>query len=333
MKNASRRNFIHGSVSLGMTALTRGSNESSVSIDSRASTQPGVAADHFFPVFRPLRIDVGELQINGMIGGSGPPLLLLHGSPQTHITWRKVAPELAKKYTVVVTDLRGYGDSSKPPASPTHDLYSKRAMAGDQLTVMKKLGFERFCVVGHDRGGRVAHRMVLDHPEAVSKLAVLDIVPTYKIFTTVTREVATRYYYQFLLAAPSPVPETLIGSNAEFWLSTRMRDVMPAFVDEEAFAEYKRCFANPSGIEANCEDYRASWTIDAEHDKADLDRKIECPLLVLWGNAGRLEPMYDVMECWKERATDVRGHVMAATHWLPEQVPAELCAELIKFLG
>jgi haloacetate dehalogenase len=334
MKENQRRDFIHQVAQIGLAAWALG-----VSRTARAARAPRVLSDaaesaaQFFPSFQSITVDTGEARINGVIGGSGPPLLLLHGSPQTSITWRKVTPDLAKHFTVVATDLRGYGYSSRPADGQNHEGYSKRAMAKDQLAVMQKLGFSQFAVVGHDRGGRVAHRMVLDHPKSVTSVALLDMVPTYKVFTTVTRDVATRYYYQFLLIQPPPVPETLIGNSAEFWLRTRMRDVLPDFVDGAAFAEYLRCFRTPENIHANCEDYRAYASIDIEHDKADMDKKMECPILVLWGDKGRLEPMYDVLACWRERATDVRGHVMNATHWLPEQVPAELTAELITFLG
>ena len=334
MKQNQRRDFIQHSVQMGLAVWALGgAGIAQAATEPRVRSNAGEVASQFFPSFKSISVHTGEARINGVIGGSGPPLLLLHGSPQTNITWRKVAPELAKHFTVVATDLRGYGYSSRPADGQKHDGYSKRAMAKDQLAVMERLGFSRFAVVGHDRGGRVAHRMVLDHPNSVTSLALLDIVPTYKVLTTVTREVATRYYYQFLLIQPSPIPETLIGNSAEFWLRTRMHDVLPDVIDEQAFAEYLRCFRTPENIHANCEDYRASASIDIEHDEADMAKKIECPLLVLWGDKGRLEPMYDVLACWRERATVVRGHVMTATHWLPEEVPAELCAELITFLG
>jgi haloacetate dehalogenase len=333
VEDTQRRKFISQAVQLGCAAW-------GLSIPGlvHATTEPVVippadrAPSQFFPGFRSVQVDISEVQINGVIGGSGPPLLLLHGSPQTHITWRKVAPDLAKHYTVVATDLRGYGDSCRPHDGSNHEGHSKRAMANDQLAVMRKLGFDQFAVVGHDRGGRVGHRMVLDHPQTVTKLALLDIVPTYKVFTTVTREVATRYYYQFLMMQPSPIPETLIGNSAEFWLRTRMRDVIPEFVDEAAFAEYFRCFRTPENIHANCEDYRAYASIDLEHDEADLDKKIACPLLALWGSKGRLEPMYDVLACWRERATNVLGKRLEGTHWLPEEVPNEVCTQLKIFL-
>jgi len=332
VEGTQRREFISQAVQLGLAAWALGIPVAHAIIEPPVISGADAAAPQFFPGFRSIRVDTPEVQINGVIGGSGPPLLLLHGSPQTHITWRKVAPELAKHFTVVATDLRGYGDSGRPSDGRNHEGYSKRAMANDQVAVMRKLGFDEFAVVGHDRGGRVGHRMALDHPQSVTELAVLDIVPSYKVFTTVTREVATRYYYQFLLIQPSPIPETLIGNSAEFWLRTRMRDAIPDFVDDAAFAEYFRCFRTPENIHANCEDYRAYASIDLEHDQAELDKKVECPLLALWGSRGRLEPMYDVLSCWRERATNVRGKRIEATHWLPEEVPNEICVELNGFL-
>ena len=289
----------------------------------------------FFPGFKPVRAQTTGAIINGVIGGSGPPVLLLHGWPQTHIEWRKVAPLLAKRFTVVATDLRGYGDSSKPPDGENHAGYCKRAMARDQVELMQQLGFNRFAVVGHDRGGRVAHRMALDYPTTIVQLAVLDIVPTYKLYTTVTRAFATVYYHWFFLIQPAPLPETLLGNSAEFFLrnSTLFRGVIPGVITEEAFAEYLKCFKDPATLHAMCEDYRAAATIDLDHDKADLDKEIQCPLLAIWGEKGAMHRLYDVTATWKERASNVTGKALPGGHWLPEELPDEVYTELVSFLS
>ncbi len=287
----------------------------------------------FFPGFKALQIETSQAVINGVIGGSGPPVLLLHGWPQSHLQWRSVAATLAKRYTVVATDLRGYGDSSKPPDDENHAGHSKRATAADQVAVMKSLGFERFAVVGHDRGGRVAHRMALDFAGNVARLAVLDIVPTYKLFTNVTKEFATAYYHWFFLIQPAPLPETLLANSAEIFLRGAWRDLIPGAIAEPVFAEYLRCFKDPATMHAMCEDYRAAASIDLEHDKADLDRKVECPLLSLWGAKGVMERMYSVADTWRERASLVEGKALPGGHWLTEQLPDEVSAELIAFVG
>jgi haloacetate dehalogenase len=288
----------------------------------------------FFPGFDAFRIDAGGATINGVMGGRGPPLLLLHGYPQTHAEWHRIAPNLAKRFTVVATDLRGYGDSSKPADGDNHEGHSKRSMARDQIAVMKHLGFAQFAVVGHDRGGRVAQRMALDHPEAVTRLAVLDIVPTYRLYSAVTKEFASVYYHWFFLIQPAPVPETLIGNSAEFYLRHgTFRGLVPGVIPEELYAEYLRCYRDPATLHAMCEDYRAGASIDLTHDKADLGIKIKCPLLAIWGSKGAMDPLYDVLETWRERASDVRGRSLPGGHWLPEQLPDELSAELLPFFS
>jgi haloacetate dehalogenase len=259
-------------------------------------------------------------------------LLLLHGYPQTHITWRKIAPELAKRFTVVAPDLRGYGDSSVPPDGEGHAGYSKRAMAQDQVEVMEQLGFKRFAVMGHDRGARVAHRMALDHREAVERLVVLDVVPTYQLYKSVTREFATAYFHWFFLIQDAPLPESLIGNNVEEWLRWALPDPQSGVIDEAAYREYLRCFRNPATLHATCEDYRAAASIDLQHDAADLDRKLDCPLLVLWGADGAMPSLYDVLQTWKERGRDVRGQALEGGHFLPEETPGVLLAELLPFL-
>jgi haloacetate dehalogenase len=287
-----------------------------------------------FPGFEQRRIRTAGTEINLVLGGKGPPLLLLHGYPQTHAIWHRVAPELARRFTVVAADLRGYGDSSKPHGTPDHATYSKRAMAQDQVDVMRALGFESFCVVGHDRGARVAHRMALDHPKRVTKLVVLDIVPTRTMYSRVSREFAKAYYHWFFLLRPEPIPETLIGANPRFYLESHMgtRHAGLAPFAPEAMAEYVRCFSDPAAIHASCEDYRAAESIDLEHDEADIDRKIECPLLVLWGEKGTIHRCFKPLADWRERAADVRGRALACGHYIPEEAPAELLAELVNFL-
>ena len=288
-----------------------------------------------FPGFKRQRIRTRGAAINFVRGGIGPPLLLLHGYPQTHVIWHKIAPELARRFTVVAADLRGYGDSEKPHGLPDHGNYSQRAMAQDQVEVMRALGFDAFAVVGHDRGGRVAHRMALDYAERISKLAVLDIVPTRTMYSRVTREFAKAYYHWFFLIRPEPFPETLIGADPEFYLKshlgTRHAGLEPFTPD--ALAEYLRCFRDPAAIHATCEDYRAAESIDLAHDEADLARKIACPLLVLWGKHGTIERCFQPLADWAERAEDVRGRALDCGHYLPEEAPADLLGELVKFLS
>ena len=288
-----------------------------------------------FEGFTAAGIATDDAVIHTLHGGSGPPLLLLHGYPQTHIMWHKVAPRLAESFTVVVPDLRGYGDSTKPPGDDTHAAYSKRAMAKDQVEVMEALGFESFFVAGHDRGGRVGHRLAPDHPERGSKLSVLDIVPTHKVFSTIDQTMATGYYHWFFLIQPFDLPETLIGSNPEFYLRKKLGS-WGADVDSfspEAMAEYVRCFSNPETIHATCEDYRAAASIDLEHDEADMGEKIACPVRVLWGAKGLMERRYDVLATWRERAIDADGRALPCGHFLPEEAPDETYAELARFFG
>lgn len=290
--------------------------------------------EDFFAGFKRLQQKTSGAVINFVVGGNGPGLLLLHGSPQTHIMWRKVAPRLSEKYTLVIPDLRGYGDSSKPPDGENHSAYSKRAMAQDQVELMASLGFSKFAVVGHDRGGRVAHRLALDHADMVEKVAVLDVVPTYKLFHPVTKEFATAYFHWFFLIQPAPFPETLIGNNVEFYLKSRtFNRVRPGAIDSPAFTEYLRCFRDPAAIHANCEDYRAAASIDLEHDAADLNRKIACPVLALWAEQGAMHPLYNVLDTWRERASNVKGKPLPGGHFLPEESPQAVLEELEIFLS
>jgi haloacetate dehalogenase len=270
--------------------------------------------------------------IHAVYGGEGPPLLLLHGYPQTHVMWHKAAPLLARDFVVVATDLRGYGDSSKPDGRPDHGAYSKREMARDQVEVMAQLGFQTFAVGGHDRGGRVAHRMALDHPDRVTKLAVLDIVPTYRLYSDSSRDFATAYFWWYLLIQPAPLPETLIGNSVEFWLSEKLDKASPGAITSAAFAEYLRCFRNPETIHASCEDYRAGASIDLVHDQADLHLKVQCPVLALWGEDAPMHRLYDVAATWRERASNVIGKSLPATHYLVEEIPDLVAHELREFL-
>ena len=286
-----------------------------------------------FDEFSRAEITTSDATITALRGGVGPPLLLLHGYPQTHVMWHKVAPLLTRDFTIVATDLRGYGDSSKPENGPDHAGYSKRAMAQDQVEVMTQLGFETFFVAGHDRGGRVAHRMALDHRERVKKLAVLDIVPTRRLYADSTREFATAYFWWFFLIQPAPLPETLIGNSVEFWLSEKLGKAAPGAITSAAFAEYLRCYRNSEAIHASCEDYRAAASIDLAHDEADINRKIECPLLALWGEHAPMHRLYDVAATWRERATNVTGKSLPGTHYFAEEIPELIAAELRQFFA
>ncbi len=288
-----------------------------------------------FEGFENVRVATDGAEINVLKAGNGPPLLLLHGYPQTHVMWHKIAHRLAENFSVVMSDLRGYGDSSKPDGGDGHEGYSKRAMADDQVQVMAHLGHDRFLVAGHDRGGRVTHRMALDHPEKVLKAAVLDIVPTHKIFSTVNQKVASGYYHWFFLIQPDGLPEALIGGDPELYLRHKVGH-WSASLDGftgEAMAEYIRCFSNPETIHASCEDYRAAASIDMAHDEADLATKVACPLLVLWGKNGLMDSSYDVLETWRERASDVRGKAISCGHFLAEEKPQETLDALLDFFN
>jgi haloacetate dehalogenase len=333
MAENARRDLLKKAAALGIGAIAyAGSAIPRVESASSQADQKSSAPD-FFPGFKRSTTKTAGATINFVTAGSGPPLLLLHGYPQTHIEWRAVAPQLAKKFTVVAADLRGYGDSSKPADGDTHLNYSTRAMAQDQVEVMSGLGFEKFAVVGHDRGGRVAHRMALDHADRVTKLAILDIVPTYKVLHSVTNELATANFHWWFLIQKAPLPETLIGNSAEVWLRSRFERIPPGILSKEAFAEYLRSFTLPGSIHASCEDYRAGATIDLDHDAADLDHKISCPVHVLWGQRGAWPKLYDVLEVWRERASNVTGREMPTGHFIAEEKPDMLLEELNQFLS
>jgi haloacetate dehalogenase len=289
-----------------------------------AQAQGGVSPVlKFFPGFKPLAIQVTGATINGAIAGQGPPVLLLHGAPQSMLSWRLVAPDLARDHTVVVTDLRGYGDSSKPVDGENHVNYSKRVMALDQVEVMRHLGFEKFAVIGHDRGGRVGHRMALDHADRVTRLAVLDIVPTLYLYTHVSLPFVQAYYHWFSYLRPSPIPENELKESIE-----RQAPKMTSEVE----LEYLRVRRDPANIHGMCEDYRAAASIDLEHDRADLEKKIACPVLALWGAKAPMGRLYDVLGIWRERATTVNGRSVAAGHNLQEDAPELVAGELRAFL-
>jgi haloacetate dehalogenase len=288
-----------------------------------------------FEGFSRRQIQTSGALINTVIGGSGPPLLLLHGYPQTHAMWHKLAPALAGRFTVIAPDLRGYGDSSKPAGGPDHAGYAKRAMAQDMAELMQALGFARFQVAGHDRGARVTHRLCLDYPERVSRAAVLDIAPTYTMFQTADKAFGDAYYHWFFLSQPFDLPERLIGGDPEYYLRAKLAKWSrnAGSFAPGALAEYLRCFKDPATIHATCEDYRAGASIDLVHDEADLGRKIACPLLALWGGKGFIAERYDVLAVWRERADDVRGEALPCGHFLPEEAPEETLAALREFFG
>jgi haloacetate dehalogenase len=284
-----------------------------------------------FESFRTEMVEVEGVEILARVAGSGPPLLLLHGSPQTLLMWHLVAPKLAEEFAVVATDLRGYGDSSKPETDGEHTPYSKRAMAEDQIGVMKHFGFDRFALCGHDRGGRVGYRMALDHPEVVTKLAVLDIIPTWEAFSRADMAFGLGYWHWFFLAQPYDLPERLLAAEPEKALFRGGSEA----IAPEAMEEYVRCLREPETIHATCEDYRAAATIDFAHDAEDREagRRIACPLLALWGSRGFLEGHYDVLEVWRGWADDVRGRAIDSGHYIPEEAPEETLAEVRAFVG
>ena len=293
-----------------------------------------------FQGFTRTQVQTTGTSINLVHGGSGSPLLLLHGYPQTHVMWHKVAPVLAENHTVVAPDLRGYGDSGKPLVAHDPERYSKRRMAQDQLEVMKALGHQSFHVVGHDRGARVGYRMALDAPDRVLSFTTLDVAPSQAAFEAMDSSLAFAWFHWHLMRQPEPFPETLIGSNAKFYLDfllERWTAVYGAITDE-AYAEYLRCFSNPETIRASCADYRAI-EVDLAHDEADRGRKLTCPVLALWGSNMAKRPGWqtgralDMLSVWRERAEDVRGRPIDCGHFLAEEAPEETAAEILAFLG
>ena len=314
-----RREILCGAAGL----LAGGIALSTTSAVAAQTEQEALAADRrFFPGFRTEKVRTSGAVIHAVVGGSGPPVLLLHGAPQSRVSWAAVARDLARDYTVVVTDLRGYGDSGKIEGDPEHNLYSKRTLALDQVEVMRHFGFERFSVFGHDRGARVTHRLALDHPEKVERAAVLDIIPTHYLFSRVDKAFAEGAYHWFFFARPAPFPETVILNSLELFVGRE---------DPTLGAEYRRVFRIPGTLHAMCEDYRAAASIDLVHDEADLGTKIESPLLVLWGERGSVARRYDALAIWGERAARVSGRQMPGGHSFQESHPGETAAALREF--
>jgi haloacetate dehalogenase len=296
------------------------------------------AGDPLFPGFASHRVEVDAgVHVHARVGGRGQALLMLHGHPQTHAIWHRVAPRLAERYTMVLADLRGYGDSAKPAGAPDHANYSKRTMALDMLRLMQALGHPRFAVLAHDRGARVAHRLAADHPGAVSRLALLDIAPTLAMYEQTTEAFARAYWHWFFLIQPAPLPERLIEADPGAYL----RDVMGrrsaglAPFDPRALAEYERCLRLPGAAHGVCEDYRAAAGIDLVYDRADLDAgaRLGMPLLALWGAQGVVDRCFRPLDEWRRVADDVRGGPLPCGHYIAEEAPDALLAEVMPFLG
>jgi haloacetate dehalogenase len=279
---------------------------------------------------------VNGVDIAYRMGGSGPGLLLLHGHPQTHVIWHKVAAQLAEHFTVVAADLRGYGDSGKPEADEAHTNYSKREMGRDGVELMRSLGFETFSVLAHDRGARVAHRLALDHPQQVTRMVLLDIAPTLAMYSQTDEAFARAYWHWFFLIRPAPLPESLIEGNPEQYLRSVMgsRSAGLSPFTDEAFSEYVRCLSLPGAARGVCEDYRAAASVDLEHDRIDIEAKrhLHMPLMVLWGAQGIVGRCFDPLKEWQQIASDVRGQALSGGHYLAEEVPEELLAQVLPFL-
>jgi len=277
----------------------------------------------------------GEILISYQMGGSGPPLLLLHGFPQTKMIWHRVAPALAKHFTVIASDLRGYGASSKPQGLADHSTYSKRAMASDQAQLMNALGFSHYGVLGHDRGGRVAHRLALDYGKQVNKLMVLDISPTLAMYEQTTMQFASSYWHWFFLIQKAPIPETMIGANTEFFMKQFMggRHAGLSIFAPECWQEYVLAMSDPACLHAMCEDYRAAASIDLEHDRQSIAQKqlLEMPVRVLWGEFGQVNACFKPLEDWQKLGTDVSGQILQSGHYIPEEIPEILIAEALTF--
>ena len=291
-----------------------------------------------FPGFEQKRITVqsedGPIEIACQVGGNGPPLLLLHGFPQTKAIWELIAPELAKSFTVVASDLRGYGQSSRPHGKADHSTYSKRSLAADQHALMQSLGYQQFFLLGHDRGGRVSHRLAMDFPDSVLRLMVLDISPTLTMYNNTAMEFAKGYWHWFFLIQPEPIPETLISANPEFWIKQHMgRHAGTGIFSPERWAEYLAGVSNPECMYSMCEDYRAAASIDLVHDRADraAGKKLTMPLRVLWGEHGLVHKCFQPIEDWKAVAENVSGKTVPCGHYIPEELPKELIHDVQQF--
>jgi haloacetate dehalogenase len=291
-----------------------------------------------FPEFEQKKITLpsedGPIEIACQIGGSGPPLLLLHGFPQTKAIWHEVAPALAKHFTVVASDLRGYGESSKPHGKSDHSTYSKRALAADQHAMMKSLGYDQFFLLGHDRGGRVSHRLAADFPDSVLRLMVLDISPTLSMYDQTSMDFAKGYWHWFFLIQPEPIPETLIGANPEFWLKNHMgRHAGTGIFSPDRWNEYLAGASNALSMHAMCEDYRAAATIDLVHDRADreVNKQLEMPLRVMWGEHGLVNKCFKPIEDWQKVAKNVSGKTVPCGHYIPEEMPELVIEEARSF--
>jgi haloacetate dehalogenase len=292
--------------------------------------------ESLFPGFEVEQVQTCNARIHTLRKGDGPPLLLLHGYPQTHVIWHKIASRLAETFAVVLTDLRGYGDSSKPDGGTRHENYSFRAMAQDQVEVMRHFGHDKFFLASHDRGARVAHRLCLDHPTSARKVCFMDIIPTLTMYRDTSKEFATKYMWWFFLIQKEPLPEHMIGCDSEFFLDKHfeMQNGTPRAITPEAMAEYKRCFCQADAIHASCEDYRAAATIDLEMDEADETdgRKVEAPVLALWGAKGAIGNLWHVLDVWRRHAKSaVNGRALDSGHYLPEEQPEEVLTELKRF--
>jgi haloacetate dehalogenase len=338
----SRRGFLRAGAAAGLTLpFVGGEGEAAGTggVNRLVHSEPSIKekiAVSFFPGFSAESVETSGTTIHVLRKGAGRPLLLLHGFPETHLTWHKVAPKLAEQFSVVVPDLRGYGDSGKPQDGERHENYSFRAMAHDQVGVMRHYGYERFLVAAHDRGARVAHRLCLDHPASVEKVCLMDIAPTLTMYQGTNQEFATEYMWWFFLIQPYPLPEHMIGLDPEFFLQRVFAGLnkTPGAITSDQMKEYARAFSNPAAIHASCEDFRAGADIDLEMDKADekARKKIQCPLHALWGGKGTTGSMWDVLATWRAKcAAPVTGKALDCGHFLQEERPQELLAELLQF--
>jgi haloacetate dehalogenase len=340
MESSRRRHLIAGGFAAA-AALALGFAEKAVSATatslSSETGQLSVAAQQanatLFPGFKQQFIKTSGAVINSLVGGEGEPLLLLHGHPATHVEWHRVASQLAKRFTVVMTDLRGYGDSSKPDGGENHINYAKRVMGLDQIEVMKALGFQRFQAVGHDRGARVLHAMMLHYPETIERAVTLDIAPADRMYAHTDEAFATHYFWWFFHIQDAPLPEIMIGAVPEQYLRAHLdvQSKTPGAVAPEAFAEYFRCYNDPACIHAVCEDYRATVTVDRE-DIQSSKQKATPPLLALWGEKGTVGKTFNVLDLWREEVESVTGYALPSGHLIPEEVPGPLLEALNKYL-